>query len=172
MSAVRPARSSDISAVGAVHVSAWRSAYAGLLPGHALVTLSVERQVAYYTHLLRAGHIIEVAAPEGPVVGFATASARPQQPLAEGEIETLYVLDDHREQGLGRALMRAAAIRLQAAGCHSAFLWVLSENPSRWFYERMGGQRIAEGEVGVAGTLLAQTAFLWDPIECLIDDYK
>ena len=66
--------------------------------------------------------------------------------LAEGEVETLYVLDDWRERGVGRRLMRAAAAHLVDIGCQSAFLWVLRDNPSRWFYQRLGGRPVAEAD--------------------------
>jgi hypothetical protein len=44
---------------------------------------------------------------------------------------------------------------------------VLSQNPSRWFYERLGGVRAVEGSVSVGGQPQQQTAFVWDPIDRL-----
>ena len=88
--------------------------------------------------------------------------------LGDGEIETLYVLDDWREQGVGRRLMRAAARELAGRGCRSAFVWVLRDNPSRFFYQHLGGQAVAHGMTTVAGMSLAQTAFGWDPIDRLL----
>ena len=88
--------------------------------------------------------------------------------LGDGEIETLYVLDDWREQGVGRRLMRAAARELAGRGCRSAYVWVLRDNPSRFFYQHLGGQQVAHGTTTVAGVTLAQTAFSWDPIDRLL----
>ncbi len=88
--------------------------------------------------------------------------------LAEGEIETLYVLDDFRERGIGRRLMRALAAHLAETGCRSVFVWVLRDNPSRWFYQRLGGRPVAEAHVQVGGQPVTQTAFVWDPIERLL----
>ena len=90
------------------------------------------------------------------------------QGLGEGEIETLYVLDDWRERGLGRRLMRAAAAHLAASGCRSAFVWVLRDNNSRWFYQRLGGKPAAEAAIHVGGASVAQVALVWDPIEKLL----
>jgi ribosomal protein S18 acetylase RimI-like enzyme len=112
----------------------------------------------------------------GPrVIGFATAGrARISSAeiggrrLAEGEIETLYVLDDWRDRGVGRRLIRAAANHLADNGCRSVFLWVLRDNPSRWFYARLGGTAMAEAEIQFAGRNVVQTAFVWDPIERLL----
>jgi ribosomal protein S18 acetylase RimI-like enzyme len=174
MTLVRPARASDGAAIAAVHVASWRSAYPGMVPDRTLTHLSPSRQEVYYSRLIRTGHIVHVAEPpsEDPslpsVIGFVTAGIVTSAAIAEGEIETLYVLDDFREQGVGRALLRAAAYDLAAAGCRSVFVWVLSQNPSRWFYERLGGIRAVEGLVRVGGETQPQTAFVWDPIERLL----
>lgn len=181
MITVRRARPADAASIGAVHVAAWRSAYPGILPSDYLSSLSAPRQAAYYDLAIRSpGRVsVHVAAASGAdlgqrggssrVVGFVT-SARARPPfasLADGEIETLYVLDDFRERGLGRRLLRAAALDLAEQGCRSAFLWVLRDNPSRWFYARLGGRAVAEDTIRVAGAEVPQTAYLWNPIDTL-----
>lgn len=175
MIAIRRAKLADAAAMGAVHVAAWRSAYAGILPEAYLAGLSATRQARYYEAAIATGVSVMVAVPQegGPrLVGFATGGlgrARPgMRILGDGEIETLYVLDDWREQGLGRRLMRAVGKDLAARGCGSAYLWVLRDNPSRFFYEHLGGARCALGEVRVGGQDVAQVAYGWDPIEKLV----
>lgn len=185
MIGIRRARPADAIAIGAVHVAAWRSAYAGLLPTDYLARLSVPRQAAGYEWAIRhADTRVFVASasgidvPEGSaprIVGFATAGPTrwPYGALkcpAPAEVATLYVLDDWRERGLGRRLLRAAAGALAEAGHRSVFLWVLRENPSRWFYQRLGGRPVAETAVRVGGAQVSQVAFLWDPIERLLEE--
>ena len=70
--------------------------------------------------------------------------------------------------GVGRKLMRAAAAHLAETGCKSCFVWVLRDNPSRWFYQRFGGRPVAEAMIQFAGQKVPQTAFVWDPIERLL----
>jgi GNAT superfamily N-acetyltransferase len=182
MITIRRARPSDAIAIGAVHVAAWRSTYAGILPDGFLARLSVPRQAAHYDAAIRSSTAVFVAAASGAdvppgsgsrIVGFTTAGrARGGeiggQRLAEGEVETLYVLDDWRDRGVGRKLMRAAAAHLAETGCKSCFVWVLRDNPSRWFYQRLGGKPAAEAMIQFAGQKVAQTAFVWDPIERLL----
>ncbi len=180
MIGVRRARPVDAAAIGAVHVEAWRNAYAGLLPDAYLAGLSAGRHAAGYDAAIRRGTGVFVAVASGRdlpedaragvasgVVGFATVG-RARAPLADGEVETLYVLDDWRERGIGRRLMRAGASHLLAEGCRTAFLWVLRDNPNRWFYERLGGRLVAESVTHVAATDLRQVAYAWDPIERLL----
>jgi GNAT superfamily N-acetyltransferase len=164
---VRRAARDDAAGMASVHVGAWRSAYAGILPDTYLTGLSVPRQAVYYQAGIEAGHAVYVAESGGRVIGFATAS-RSRSSLADSEIETLYVLDDWREQGVGRALVQATARRLARAGCRSTFLWVLRDNPSRWFYQHLGGKRVADAQTLVAGVAIPKTAYVWDPIELLL----
>ncbi len=184
MIAVRPARPADAVAIAAVHVAAWRSAYPGILPDKFLARLSVPRQAAYYDSAIRNGVGVHVATASGVdlapsdkpgvtrIIGFVSGApartSRDPDPLADGEIETLYVLDDYRDRGLGKRLMRAAAAHLAEAGCGSVYVWVLRDNPNRWFYERLGGRAAAEGTILVGGAPVVQMAYLWSPIDKLV----
>lgn len=171
MIAVRRAVARDAACMGAVHVGVWRSAYAGILPDAYLAGLSAPRQAAYYQAGIVRGYPALVAESAGAVIGFATMGMRRRQAgrsFGEAEIETLYVGEDWREQGAGRMLMRQAGEVLARAGARSAFLWVLRDNPSRWFYQRLGGRRAAEGHTMVAGTSIPKTAYVWDPIDLLL----
>ncbi len=187
MIAIRRARPTDAAGIGAVHVASWRSAYAGVLPDDFLANLSVARQTAYYERAIRIGlgvHVAVLSPLELPgrappatastgaarVVGFSTARRNRGGNFAEGEVETLYVQDDWKENGLGRLLLRASAQHLAAMGCKSAFAWVLRDNPSIFFYERLGGKRVAMSTTRVGGSDIPQTAYAWDPIERLINE--
>ncbi|HWL81581.1 MAG TPA: GNAT family N-acetyltransferase [Roseomonas sp.] len=178
MICIRRAQPADATAIAAVHIASWRSTYPGLLPDAYLAGLSLPRIAGgYYRSLVERQNgealFVAVVPPQLPeevpqVVGFTSCRRARRRGLAEGEIETLYVLDDWREQGLGRRLMRAAAAHLAAIGCGSVMLWVLSQNPSRWFYQRLGGQLVATEAIHVGGRPVDQTAMLWKPIERLL----
>jgi len=171
MIAIRRAGLADAAAIGAVHVAAWRSTYPGLLPDTYLANLSPTRLALHYKAAVATGGTVYVAASDTPgprIVGFVTAGAARTKNLGEGEIETLYVLDDWRDQGVGRRLLQAAARQLGARGCRSAFVWVLRDNPSRWFYQHLGGQTAALGQTRLAGVALPQVAYCWDPIDRLL----
>ncbi len=179
MISIRRARPGDAAAIAAVHVAAWRSAYAGILRDGYLAELSEIRLASFYHRAIldrREGHAVFVATAtaEGSatslpqVVGFASGGRARRRGLAEGEIETLYVLDDYRERGCGRRLMRAMAAHLRAVGCNSAMAWVLEANPSRFFYRHLGGRMAMREMIRVAGQAVEQIALLWDPIDTLL----
>ena len=201
MICIRRARPSDAAAIGAVHVTTWRTAYAGVLPDDYLFNLSALRHAAGYEASIgdrRNGHAVFVAvakgedAPPGPsahqdgaahqegahqkgadqeggtVVGFVSGGRARRQGFGDGEVETLYLLDDYRDRGIGRRLMRAMAAHLAAVGCRSAMVWVLKDNPSRWFYQRLAGRLLAREVIRFAGQSMEQLAFAWDPIGALL----
>lgn len=178
MICIRRARPGDAEAIGAVHVAAWQTAYAGILSADYLAGLSATRLAGFYRVAIadrRDGHAVfvavegdAVAGEEPRVVGFSSGGRARRPGLADGEVETLYLLDDYRECGAGRRLMRAMGAHLRAVGCRSAMVWVLAENPSRWFYRRLGGRPVLRETIRVAGQQVEQVAFTWDPIESLL----
>ncbi len=177
MVSIRRARPGDAAGIGAVHVAAWRSAYAGILAGEYLANLSVARQAAFYESAIadrRDCHAVFVAVAANEVVGFASGGRARRQGIGgvtgcQGEVETLYLLDDWREHGIGRRLMRAMAAHLAAVGCRSVMLWVLRDNPTCWFYRHLGGRPVLREAIRYAGQPLEQVAYLWEPIETLLD---
>ena len=170
---VRRARPEDAPAIGAIHREAWQDAYPGILPDAYLIGLDERRIAAGYLRAMlarRGGEAVFVAcAEDGRPVGFASAGRARRAGIAEGEVETLYILPDWRDQGIGRRLMRASAAHLSAIGCGSAMLWVLSENAAGWFYRRLGARPVGKEWIPVGGRAVEQTALLWDPIDLLLD---
>lgn len=172
MISIRRARPGDALAIGEIHAAVWRSGYAGILPDAYLASLSAQRLAGFYQRAIldrREGHAVFVAAAENAgVVGFASGGRARRSGIAEGEVETLYLLEDWRERGAGRRLMRAMGAHLRAIGCRSAMLWVLHDNPTRWFYRRLGGKEVAHEDIRVGGATVRQAAYLWNPIEVLL----
>jgi hypothetical protein len=102
------------------------------------------------------------------VIGFVSGGRARRPGYGDGEVETLYLLDDYRDCGIGRRLMRAMAAHLAVVGCRSVMLWVLQDNPTRWFYQRLGGRPMAREAIRFAGQSMEQLAFAWAPIESLL----
>lgn len=174
MITIRRACAGDAPGIAAVHVDTWRSAYASVLPDKFLARLSVPRLTHLYDCTIHMGVAVHVAisrnsASPPSIVGFSSARRSRNKALGGGEVETLYVLDDWQNRGLGGQLLRVSAKHLANQGCRSAFAWVLRDNPAGFFYERMGGKRIAVSTTHVAGADIPQIAYAWDPIETLLD---
>ena len=164
---LRPARPADAAAIARVHVETWRTTYAGTLPDTFLRRLSVPEHTARWTRMLRPGGDTVLVVEDGGagIVGFGSAGpARQDQMPAgdwQGEIYTLYLLTDWQGRGLGRALIHGLFDRLAEAGLVHVALWVVAANPTRFFYEAMGGRTIARRSEPYAGIMLDEIAYGW-----------
>ena len=155
MMRIRRATRDDAQAIGRVHVETWQSAYAGLLPDTMLVRMSDVRQTAWWSRALddpREQRGIFVADDEEMgVVGFGSCGPVREHPEGldgteqrVGEVYLLYVEPDFQNQGVGRRLLDALFRQLRADGFDTAVLWMLADNPTRFFYEGLGGQQVGE----------------------------
>ncbi|MEX2643503.1 MAG: GNAT family N-acetyltransferase [Acetobacterales bacterium] len=170
------AKVGDALGIARVHVASWRSSYAGILPNDYLAGMSVKQHMGHWALSLRergSFGIFTAKDARGNVVGFGSCDRsrrRGRDRLGfDGEVQTLYVADDWRNLGIGRALMAVMAEHLQGHGCGSAMVWVLRDNPGRWFYEALGAQPKAEDPIVIAGQPLVQIGYGWPSIDILID---
>jgi ribosomal protein S18 acetylase RimI-like enzyme len=162
---VRPARRGDATAIGRIHVETWRDSYAGLLPDRELLRMSTEIEGGRWERSLAGSEKVLVAEEEGTVIGFGSCGRCRIRTLPyDGEVYTLYVAPDFQGRGAGRALLTALFRDLAAAGLHSALIWVLKENQSRFFYEAMGGRYIAERDEVFWGVAVSEIAYGWDAL--------
>ena len=173
---IRRAAASDAAAIGRVHVETWQATYAGLLPDALLAGMSDVRQSAYWSSLLdnprEARGVFVAEDAEAGVVGFGSCGPLRDPPEGldgeekrVGEVYTLYVEPDFQNQGLGRRLLDALFRQLAADGCDAAALWMLAENPSRFFYEGMGGVLVGQRVDTMAGVDVEELAYVWRDLE-------
>src|SRR5262249_15969876 len=140
---IRPARPGDARGIARLDVETWRATYAGVLSAGYLVGLSERRREAgWRSVILREPRDVRVAVDaRGAIVGFGSCGSNRSDRFFAGEVFTLYVGPDWQNQGIGRRLLLTLFRRLVATGHRSAILWVLRDNPSRFFYERLGGRQ-------------------------------
>jgi GNAT superfamily N-acetyltransferase len=151
---VRPAVLTDARGIAEVHVSAWREAYAHLVPAEALARLSVDQRELRWRELLaNAGVTIWAAVDDGDVVGFArSAPSREADGPRDLELPEIYVLASHYGTGAGQKLIDVA---LEG---RPAYLWVADDNPrARAFYARNRFQPDGATKTGpLAGTAILE----------------
>ncbi len=162
---VRNATPRDASPIARVHVETWRDSYAGILPSHKLAGMSRRQHVGGWSQSLRTPRreIVLVAedAADG-ILGFGTAGrARSFSPPYDGEIYMLYVLPGFQDLGIGRALMQGLFERLLTRRFRSGLLWVLADNPARFFYQTVGGKLIGRREEPIWGVSVEELAYGW-----------
>ncbi|MBN08114.1 MAG: GNAT family N-acetyltransferase [Rhodospirillaceae bacterium] len=164
----RPAQLADTRAISEVYIDTWRSTYAGTLPDHVLVGMKADRLSSSFARALehRTEIIMVADHREHGIMAMGSAGRnRGDNATYSGEVYTLYVHPDFQNQGMGETLMAHLFRALAEAGHTSALIWVLAPNPSRFFYERMGGQRAGERREMLWGTTLREWAYGWTDLK-------
>ena len=176
---LRAARPEDSRALAQVHIDTWRHTYAGMVPDQYLASMTLDDQTRSWRHWIKRGGknetilLVETlpesdASGRGRIVGFGHAGPlRGRNPNRAGEVYTLYVDIDWQGQGIGRQLLGQLFKTMLDAGFESAVVWVLAKNPSRYFYEAMGGRRLAERQEKFAGVMLDEVAYIWPDSKAL-----
>ena len=179
MISVRPARVEDAPTLARIYVETWRDTYAGVLPDQMLVGMSDVRHAAAWTHELRSsdrfGDTLAAELPNDGIVGLATVGATRRASgsfVDGGEIYRLYVSPAFQDRGIGRALMLASFDWMLARKLGVAMLWVVAQNPSRFFYERLGGIRLGERTEHLGGTVVQELAYGWPDLKAARERLK
>ncbi len=127
-----------------------------MLPGYAMPDVSTAYGPKYVSralaHLRKHGGFALVAELEGRQVGFLTGLLQPvpgevsrmeQRPNQQGYVMDIFVEEEARGRGAGRALLREAERRFLEMGCDNVQLNVVAGNQAaRRVYERAGFREI------------------------------
>jgi ribosomal protein S18 acetylase RimI-like enzyme len=160
---IRTAQLDDASPIARLDVETWQATYAGILDTPYLAGLSAARREIGWTNVIRREpRDVHVAVHgEDGVIGFGSCGTARGQPNFTGEIFTLYVAPDWQNQGVGRRLLLAMFGRLAAQGHGSAVIWVLRENPARFFYQRLGGKEVRRKLIPFNRNKLPASGYGW-----------
>ncbi len=167
----RQAGPDDVGAIARIEVETWRATYPGMLPDRVLVGMSERRQKGAWSGLVRyrPGDVIVIEETDAGIVAFGNCGAQrdPSLPYS-GEIFTLYVAPDAQNRGVGRQLIGALFERLLQSGKSSALIWVIRANPSRFFYEHLGGKFVLTRRIRVGGELVEAIAYGWPDLAAFL----
>jgi ribosomal protein S18 acetylase RimI-like enzyme len=146
---IRAATPSDLPAVVAIHVAAFRAGNAPHLPPELAGHMTPGRSTTGWRSLIesppRRSTVLVAQNGDGAIAGIAAAGPSRDAGDDGGELYALYVDPERWGQGHARALDQAAREHLSEAGFAAAILWVLEANErARRFYELAGWH--AEGE--------------------------
>jgi GNAT superfamily N-acetyltransferase len=167
---IRDATCADVRGIAQVHVASWQSTYHGLMPQSFLngLTMTIAAREKYWQSVLcaepRSDYML-VAEDAGQIVGFACAGEeRTGSYGIRGELYAIYLLASHQRKGIGRQFMQAIGEYLLQSNMQDMLVWVLKENPSREFYERLGGEPVASQLVTIGGVTFEETGYRWSDI--------
>ena len=164
---IRQAVDSDARGIARVHIDSWRSTYAGIVPAEHLAGLDYDEREARWHRILadRRQNAFVAEDPHGRIIGFASGGPeRSNDTDYAGELYAIYIVESRQRQGLGRWLVSALGEWFLSRGWKSMLLWVLANNPSRSFYEALGGAEIKQETITIGGTELVEIAYGWSDI--------
>ena len=167
MAGVRHARFEDAPALAKVEVETWRATYPGMVADSVLLNMSERRKtVMWARELVSDPRGVKVWSDGGAgILGFGHCGPQRDRALAyDGEVTMLYVLPDAQGMGIGKHLLTALFEQLADRDCRSALIWVVKANPSRFFYERMGGRLALERRIVVGGEPVDTLGYGWNDL--------
>jgi len=167
---IRLARPADAADIANVYVESWRDTYAGILPDAGLLRMSKAEHAASWTRTIKASNlrnpVLVASDAKSHVFGFASAGPSRDKSLPyEGEVYTLYVAPGWTGQGIGSALLSSIFRLFAKANYRGIVIWALADNPSRFFYEAMGGQLVAERQHPLWGRTMREIGYGWRSLD-------
>ena len=171
---IRPALPNDAKGLASVHVDSWKESYQGIIPTDFLNQLSYADRELMWAGILSnpkpRWHGIVATSEDGEVIGFIAGGQNRQPDVGpyDGEIFAIYLRKEFHRTGLGKQLFYASVQQLMRDGFQSVMLWALEDNPTRGFYNHMGGKTFATKVETIGGKELKEIAYGWDKIESIV----
>ena len=164
---VRLARPADAADLARIYIESWQDTYAGVISHTLLGAMSLKAHTARWQANIktmdRHGGTVLVAeeAHFGPVGLCSLGRVRDGGLGFEGEIYTLYVDPAFLGRGAGRALLCGAFEAFKDRKLRSCLIWAHARNNACFFYEAMGGRRVAIRTTRLMGELTPEIGFGW-----------
>ncbi|WP_025026023.1 GNAT family N-acetyltransferase [Caldalkalibacillus mannanilyticus] len=166
---IRRAKAGDENGIARVHVESWRTTYRGIMRDEMLDNLSVERREQYWKNEIDLNKVLYVAVDEKRIVGFASGGkSRSTEYDYDGELYAIYLLEDYQQKGIGRKLISEVAQELRNLGYQSMIVWVLSKNPSKTVYEKLGALAFDSKDIDIAGDWFKEEVLVWKDLNQII----
>lgn len=161
------AQFNDIKDIARVHVNSWCETYVDIVDKTYLEAQKYTDRERMWEMLIprKKGHggTLVIKDSHGEVVGFCDfGPAREHEHGFDSEIYAIYLLKKVQKQGLGRDLLNKTIEVLKLQGFKSMYLWVLKDNPTKLFYERLGGEYLKSTIVNIGGQDLSEDLYFWD----------
>lgn len=140
---IRKAKRSDCKDIAHVVTVAWNETYRDIVPDEILDSLYVnenERARNSYDHFGEDDDQQFVLETDGKIVGFMNIGYA--EDIKFGEIHALYILNEHKHQGLGRKMIERGIEELRSMNCCGMVIGCLDGNDANGFYSHLSGKLI------------------------------
>ena len=167
---VRTARPADAADLARVYIESWQDTYAGVISHTLLGAMSLKGHTTRWQAAIRnaersSGAVLVAEDDHHGVIGLASlGAARDSGTGFDGEVYTLYVDPAFLGRGTGRALLSGAFDAFKERRLRSCLIWAHARNNACFFYEAMGGHRVATRTTRLMGELTPEIGFGWEKL--------
>ncbi|GAB0175277.1 MAG: GNAT family N-acetyltransferase [Candidatus Altimarinota bacterium] len=160
---IRKGNPNDAENIAKVHIESWKTTYKGIIDAQYLDDLSLEDKIVKWENILQDKDIVVyVAEKNNTIIGFiALEKLKKEIHGHDGLISSLYILEQYQRMNIGNRLFKEAMEYLKILQCKKILVWVLKENPSKHFYEKMGGVFLIEEEMKIGINKYIECAYSW-----------
>ena len=95
----------------------------------------------------------------------------PQPEMFKGELCAIYVLKEFQHRKIGTELVKLVVNYFKVNKIESMITWALKENPSRRFYEKLGGTLQGEQSIEIGGIRYIEVAYGWENIKNILSHF-
>ncbi|MBN2858583.1 MAG: GNAT family N-acetyltransferase [Candidatus Delongbacteria bacterium] len=173
---IRKAEMSDAAGIAEVHISSWLTTYRGIMPDEKLDSLNHESCTKKWEGNIQRSfegkEILLVAELAGRIVGFCGGSPNDDENTKvkyRDDLRVLYILKEFQKRGIGIKLISEYVKIIKAMNINSMIIWVLEQNDSRLFYEKLGGKIVAEKTMNF-GKDLKVVGYGWENLNKIGDN--
>ena len=98
---------------------------------------------------------------EEPVGVVAICNSREEKYPNSGELCSLYLLNKAKKKGYGKILFEKAKQELKNMGFNDMIIYCLKDNPTKTFYEHLGGEFVFEKVKNIGGKDLIENVYYY-----------
>jgi ribosomal protein S18 acetylase RimI-like enzyme len=188
---IRAAQLDDALPMARVFVDTFLATYRGILSDKALAQRraawpyapfaeryrkklnDIEEERANGNRVVDCFFVAEGEGVGGEVVGFAygCTSKDESAPPDVGELDLLYVREEHQGQGIGRALLYATAVHFARAGLRQMQLCTpVDHAQARGFYDKLGGRIVGARTEEEDGETIHLVVYKWESLSDIVEN--
>ncbi|MBM6745505.1 GNAT family N-acetyltransferase [Drancourtella massiliensis] len=165
MLTIRRMTKEDIPDMVNIQVRSWQIAYRGIVDDSYLDSIDIEEKISKREQDYLETEFI-VAEEDSKIVGFCRYTDNNQfSPFMSDidcELIALYVAPSLKRKGIGKKLFEYTKNDLINRERESMIIWCLKDNePSKKFYQKMGGKIVAEKAVDMGGKTYYEVGFAY-----------
>ena len=157
---IEKSKKDDCKAIVEFITKTWNETYRGIVNNEFLDNLQITEEKRYTTFINNFDeknnmqYIIKI---DSQIIAFLKLIKSNDEKYIE--LQSLYVLKEYQNKGIGKELIQKAFDEAKKMGYEKMFIGCLEKNKSNEFYKKMGGKFIKKREFKLANQILYENVY-------------